>query len=115
MCPLHRPRRGVGTSRSPFHPAATQRRRDLLPFQRRIHEIERLVYLDADTLVQQNFDELFDSPFNFAAVPDMYGTKGFAITFNTGVLALKPDSAVLENKQTFETADYPPGEADQSF
>ena len=78
--------------------------------------IERVVYLDADTLVQQNFDELFDSPFNFAAVPDVYGTKGFAVTFNTGVLALKPDSAVLENmKQMLETADYPPGEADQSF
>jgi len=79
--------------------------------------IESVVYLDADTLVRRNFDELFDSPFYFAAVPDVYGgARGFSITFNTGVLALSPDTAVLDNmKRMLEVAEYPLGEADQSF
>ena len=79
--------------------------------------IDRLVYLDADTLVRRNFDELFDSPFNFAAVPDVYGdTRGFRITFNTGVLVIRPDTSILENMmRRLETAEYPPGEADQAF
>jgi glycogenin glucosyltransferase len=79
--------------------------------------IDRVVYLDADTLVQKNFDELFDIPFNFAAVPDVYGdSRGFVTTFNTGVLVLHPNTAVLENmKKMLESAEFPPGEADQAF
>jgi inositol phosphorylceramide glucuronosyltransferase 1 len=79
--------------------------------------VDRLVYLDADTLVRGNFDELFDIPFDFAAVGDVYGDKrGFAVTFNTGVLVLRPDSAVLGDiKRKLETAVYPLGEADQAF
>ena len=79
--------------------------------------IDRLVYLDADTLVRKNFDELFDIPFNFAAVPDVYGdNRGFAITFNTGVLVLRPDTTMLDDiKRKLETAEYPLGEADQAF
>lgn len=79
--------------------------------------IDHLVYLDADTLVRRNFDELFDTPFNFAAVPDVYGdTRGFSITFNTGVLVVRPNTTILENmEQHLEIAKYPPGEADQAF
>lgn len=80
-------------------------------------DVEQLVYLDADTLVRRNFDELFDSPFNFAAVPDVYGDRrGFAITFNAGVLALRPSTAVFQDmKEKIETAVYPLGEAEQAF
>lgn len=56
------------------------------------------IYLDADTLVRRNFDELFDSPFSFAAVPDVYGAgdpRGFSLTFNAGVLAFHPSSLVF--------------------
>jgi glycogenin glucosyltransferase len=60
--------------------------------------IDSAVYVDADTLVRRNFDELFDSPFNFAAVPDVYGAgdpRGFSLTFNAGVLAYRPSSTVF--------------------
>lgn len=60
--------------------------------------IDSAVYLDADTLVRRNFEELFDNPFNFAAVPDVYGAgdpRGFSLTFNAGVLAYRPSSAVF--------------------
>ena len=79
--------------------------------------IEQAVYVDADTLVRRNFDELFNTPFNFAAVPDVYGDKrGFTVNFNAGVLAFRPSSAVLEvMKQRIETAEYPLDQAEQSF
>jgi hypothetical protein len=81
--------------------------------------IRSLVYLDADTLIRRNFDELFDSPFNFATVQDVYGPtskRGFAVTFNAGVIALRPSTAVLEDmKQKIEIANFPLGEAEQAF
>jgi len=81
--------------------------------------IESLVYIDADTLVRRNFDELFDSPFNFAAVPDVYGAgdpRGFSITFNAGVLVLRPSSSVLQDMvRKTETAEYPLQQAEQAF
>jgi glycogenin glucosyltransferase len=81
--------------------------------------IDSLVYLDADTLVRRNFDELFDSPFNFAAVPDVYGAgdpRGFSITFNAGVLALRPSTAVLQDMiRKTRTAEYPLKQAEQAF
>lgn len=81
--------------------------------------IKRLVYLDADTLVRHNFDELFRLPFNFAAVPDVYGpgdARGFSLTFNAGVLAIQPSSLILENmKKKAETARYPIQQAEQAF
>ncbi|KAJ6583850.1 glycosyltransferase family 8 protein, partial [Mycena vulgaris] len=81
--------------------------------------IDSAVYLDADTLVRRNFDELFDSPFNFAAVPDVYGAgdpRGFSITFNAGMLAYRPSSAVFEDMlRELETAEYPLKQAEQAF
>ncbi|KAJ7306262.1 glycosyltransferase family 8 protein [Mycena albidolilacea] len=81
--------------------------------------VDSAVYLDADTLVRRNFDELFDSPFQFAAVPDVYGTgdpRGFSITINTGVMAFRPSSAVYEDMlQEIEVAEYPLLQADQGF
>ncbi|KAJ7643632.1 glycosyltransferase family 8 protein [Roridomyces roridus] len=81
--------------------------------------IDTAVYLDADTLVRRNFDELFDSPFNFAAVPDVYGAgdpRGFSLTFNAGVLAYRPSSAVFDDMlQKLQTASYPLKQAEQAF
>ncbi|KAJ7769138.1 glycosyltransferase family 8 protein [Mycena maculata] len=77
--------------------------------------IDSAVYLDADTLVRRNFDELFDIPFNFAAVPDVY-TGGFSLSFNAGVLAYRPSSTVFEDMlQKLEVAEYPLAEAEQAF
>ncbi|KAF8140953.1 glycosyltransferase family 8 protein [Mycena galopus ATCC 62051] len=81
--------------------------------------VDSAVYLDADTLVRGNFDELFDLPFHFGAVPDVrigWDPRAFSITFNAGVLAFRPSSAVYENmRQQLEVAKYPLEEAEQAF
>jgi len=76
-----------------------------------------IVHLDADTLVKRNFDELFDLPFAFAASPDVYlDNRGFTISFNTGVFAIKPDSSVFDDMLTkIYRSDYGHGDADQGF
>ena len=54
-----------------------------------IHQIgiKTGVYLGADTTVRGNFDEIWNLPFEFGAVPDVYVNKpGFMPGFNTGVL-----------------------------
>jgi glycogenin glucosyltransferase len=47
---------------------------------------ERLVYLDADTLVLQNIDSLFEVQADFAAAPDV----GWPDCFNSGVFVCRP-------------------------
>ncbi|KZT05385.1 glycosyltransferase family 8 protein [Laetiporus sulphureus 93-53] len=79
--------------------------------------IKGAVYLDADTLVLRNFDELFDLPYNFAAVPDVYvDNPGFSLSFNAGVLFLRPSTAVFQDMLAkIGTASYNMHEAEQSF
>ena len=79
--------------------------------------VEALVYLDADTLVLRNFDELFTLPFNFAAVPDVFlDRRGFVVDFNAGVLLLKPDTRVHRAMlAALPTARFPPEYAEQAF
>ena len=79
--------------------------------------LKSVVYLDADTLVKRNFDELFDLPFVFSASPDTYlDGRGFTIGFNAGVLAIKPDSTVFDDMLTrIYRDDYKHGEAEQGF
>ena len=58
--------------------------------------IKAAVYLDADTLVKRNFDELFELPFIFAATPEVYTDgRGFTINFDAGLMAFKPNSKVF--------------------
>ncbi|EMD32928.1 glycosyltransferase family 8 protein [Gelatoporia subvermispora B] len=79
--------------------------------------VQSLVYLDADTLVQRNFDELFSVPFNFGAVPDVYiDEPGFTLGFNAGMLFLRPSSSVFERMVAqIGTANYRAEDAEQSF
>ncbi|KAJ6460085.1 glycosyltransferase family 8 protein [Mycena vitilis] len=81
--------------------------------------VDSAVYVDADTVVRRNFEELFDSPFNFAAVPDVYGVgdpRGFSLTFNAGVLVYRPSSAVFEDmREKLETTEFPLKQAEQAF
>ena len=79
-------------------------------------DVQRVVYLDADMLVRRNFDELFELPFPFAAVPDVYGSSGFKLQFNAGMLALRPNNHTFESLHArIADARYDPGEAEQSF
>ncbi|KAI0063801.1 nucleotide-diphospho-sugar transferase [Artomyces pyxidatus] len=77
--------------------------------------IERAVYLDADTLVLRNFDELFDIPFAFAAVPDVWDVQ-FLLGFNAGVLVLRPSTDVFAHMMaTLGEARFPLKDAEQAF
>lgn len=89
-------------------------------------DIDRVVYLDADTLVLKNFDELFTLPWSFGAVLDVYtSSRGFDVTFNAGVMVLKTSSMVLgEMREVMADlaeearvgkASVPPNEAEQAF
>ena len=79
--------------------------------------LKSIVYLDADTLVKRSFDELFDIPFVISASPDTYlDGRGFTLGFNTGVLAIKPDSKVFDDMLTkISRDDYHHVDADQGF
>ncbi len=67
-------------------------------------------------LVQCNFDELFDLPFPFGAVPNVYRNLGFKLDFNAGVLVLHPNHTAYKSVLTrIADARYPPGEAEQTF
>ncbi|EJD00887.1 nucleotide-diphospho-sugar transferase [Fomitiporia mediterranea MF3/22] len=79
--------------------------------------IKSVVFLDADTLVRSNFDELWSLPFEFAAVPDVYGDKrGFTLSFNAGVMFLRTSTAVFNDLLTkIDSEDYHHGEAEQGL
>ncbi|THV01950.1 nucleotide-diphospho-sugar transferase [Dendrothele bispora CBS 962.96] len=77
------------------------------------------VYMDADTLVLRNFDELFHFPWEFGAGLDVFPTKdarGFSINFNAGVLVFRPSQSTFEDmKSKLETSNFPLAHAEQSF
>jgi len=82
----------------------------------RLLGLNRVVYLDADTHVRRNFDELFDLPFPFGAVPDVYVKWGFKLHFNAGVLVLHPNHTTFESMRArIADARFPPAEAEQAF
>jgi alpha-N-acetylglucosamine transferase len=56
-----------------------------------LSDYERVVLLDADTLVLQNVDDLFDRP-GFAAAPDFFMPD----RFNSGVMVLEPSQDVFD-------------------
>lgn len=79
--------------------------------------IDGLVYLDADTLVLKNFDEVFDMPWKFAAAPDVWeGNRGMTLEFNAGVLFLRPDKNTFERMlDVLPTTRFPLFFAEQAF
>ncbi|KAF5368893.1 hypothetical protein D9758_002977 [Tetrapyrgos nigripes] len=81
--------------------------------------IDSAVYLDGDTLVLRNFDELFTFPWEFGAAQDVFPPhdfKAFSNTYNAGVLVFRPSQATYEDMLAkLETAKYPLGYAEQAF
>ncbi len=56
---------------------------------------ERVVFLDADTLVLRAIDRLFDYP-EFCAAPNVYAGLGDFHRMNSGVFTARPDPATFE-------------------
>ena len=57
-----------------------------------------VVYLAPNTVVRWNFDELFNLPFVFGAALDTHTDfRGFTVEFNSGVMALRPNSTVFSD------------------
>lgn len=79
--------------------------------------IKSLVYLDADTIVRKNFDELFTLPYTLAATPDIWlDARGFTVGFNAGLLLLRPNTEVfLDMLKKIETAEFSLAFAEQAF
>ncbi|KAL5488296.1 hypothetical protein ACEPAI_6404 [Sanghuangporus weigelae] len=79
--------------------------------------IKSVIYLDGDMLVRQNFDELWSLPFEFAAVPDVYGdSRGFALSFNAGMMLLRTSSNIFSDMlNKIDTAEYRRLDAEQGF
>ena len=79
--------------------------------------IKTAVYLDADTIVRRNFDELWNLPFEFGAVPDIWiGNPGFTAGFNAGILFFHPSTRIFEDMVSkLETTDFRLKDAEQSY
>ncbi|KAF5361503.1 hypothetical protein D9758_006140 [Tetrapyrgos nigripes] len=81
--------------------------------------IDSAVYLDGDTLVLRNFDELFNFPWEFGAAQDVFpphDPRAFSNTYNAGVLAFRPSQATFEDMLVkLEMAKYPLEYAEQAF
>ncbi|KAM0551274.1 hypothetical protein ACHAPJ_008619 [Fusarium lateritium] len=73
-------------------------------------QFDRILFLDADTLVLSNLDHLFELPsaIDLAASPDL----GFSDCFNSGVMLLKPSSSTYSELRRFasETASFDGGD-----
>ncbi|MCR9278924.1 MAG: glycosyltransferase family 8 protein [Pseudomonadaceae bacterium] len=59
-------------------------------------EFERIVFLDADTLVVRNIDQLFDYP-EFSAAPNLYETLSDMHRLNSGVFVAQPSDATFDD------------------
>lgn len=57
-------------------------------------DYDRVVFLDADTLVLRNIDRLFDYP-EFSAAPNVYESLGDFHRMNSGVFTARPDPATF--------------------
>jgi alpha-N-acetylglucosamine transferase len=57
-------------------------------------EFERIVFLDADTLVVKNIDRLLTYP-EFSAAPNLYETLADFRRLNSGVFVARPDEATF--------------------
>lgn len=79
--------------------------------------LEGLVYLDADTLILQNVDELFTLPYAFAAAPDVWpDQRGMTLEFNAGVMYLKPNTTVYRHMlDVLPDTRFPMAFAEQAF
>ncbi|HEX2620124.1 MAG TPA: glycosyltransferase family 8 protein [Phototrophicaceae bacterium] len=80
-----------------------------------LEQFERVVFLDADTLVIQNIDRLFGYP-EFAAAPNLYESLSDFHRLNSGVFVAQPSRRTFDHM--LETLDRPDvfwSRTDQTF
>ncbi|CUH35104.1 Glycosyl transferase family 8 [Jannaschia seosinensis] len=78
-------------------------------------DYDRVIYLDADTLVLRNCDRLFDYP-EFCAAPNVYETLGDFHRMNSGVFTARPDTATFADMMArLDVPDAFWPRTDQSF
>ena len=58
----------------------------------RLTQFEKVLYLDADTLVLRPLSHLFRLPYRFAAAPDV----GWPDAFNSGVFVAEPSTETFD-------------------
>lgn len=59
-------------------------------------QFRKIVYIDADALVLENIDELFNIESKFAASPDIFPPD----KFNAGVMVIEPDALLFQEMMT---------------
>lgn len=78
-------------------------------------DYERVVFLDADTLVVRNVDRLFDYP-EFCAAPNVYESLADFHRLNSGVFTARPSQATFEAMMArLDTPDAFWRRTDQTF
>lgn len=76
---------------------------------------DRVVFLDADTLVLRNIDRLFDYP-EFCAAPNVYETLADFHRLNSGVFTAQPSQATFDAMMTrLDAPDVYWKRTDQTF
>ncbi|MEW7008579.1 glycosyltransferase [Lentilitoribacter sp. EG35] len=78
-------------------------------------EYERIIFLDADTIVIRNIDKLFSYP-EFSAAPNVYETVADFHRLNSGVFVATPSLTTFENMiKELDTPNAYWRRTDQSF
>ena len=80
-----------------------------------LDEYRKVVYLDADTLVVQNIDDLFEYP-AFSAAPNLYQAAGDLTRMNSGVFVAQPGRLVFADMlRVLERSERTYFRTDQTF
>ncbi|QDS71243.1 hypothetical protein FKW77_000122 [Venturia effusa] len=80
-------------------------------------EYDKIVFLDADTIVKGSIEELFTMPGDFAAAPDVWHDIPHDPRFNSGVMVFRPRRWLFDNMiEKLANPDYhDPTQSDQAF
>lgn len=80
-------------------------------------EYDKIVFLDADTIVKGSIAELFTMPGDFAAAPDVWWDIPHDSRFNSGVMVFRPRRWLFNNMiEKLANPEYHnPEESDQAF
>jgi len=78
-------------------------------------QFDKIVYLDADMIVMDNIDELFDKP-NLSAVNSGGMIKKDWVQLNSGLMVIEPSSAIFEDmREQIGKIEKEKGKGDQAF